>query len=198
MNNDLEALRWELAETRENLALILERKTEYVISTDVPLQLVKEERRLTRRIREIEQQIDQARPLELLRQATKSLTGPVARALDGMPWKGLKQQLLTQASKIPVHHHLDVAALERAADDLARLNREVALLLEAYRIGQNPGQLEAVKQHAALIGQHLLSIYQLSRGKAPELDWLVSQAQNTNEQEDKSEGHPEGTSASTG
>ena len=184
MNRNLQALRLELTKARENLPLILERKAEYVLSTDIPLQLVKEERRLTRRARELEQQIDQARPIELLRQATKLLTEPVARAVDGMPWKGLKQQLLTQASKIPMHRHLNVAALESAADDLARLNQEVTLLLEAYRIGRNPGQLEAVERRAALIAQHVLDIYRLSPSKAPEMDWLVSTVSKTNDQED--------------
>jgi len=173
MNDHLESLQRELAEARENLALILERKAEYVLSVDIPLQLIKEERRWVRRIRELEQQIDQDRPIELLRRATKLLTGPVARVLDGMPWKDLKQRLLTQASKLPMHRHLDVAALERAADDLARLNREAVLLVEAYRIADDPAHLEAVERRGALLGEHLLAIYNLSPGEAPELDGLI-------------------------
>jgi hypothetical protein len=115
MNGDLGALRLELAEARESLALILERKAQYVLRTDVPLQLTKEER------------------------------------------------------------PLDAAAPERAAEDLARLNEEVALLVEACRVRQHPGQLEAVEQRAALIARHLLAVYRLSPGEAPELDRLVDQ-----------------------
>jgi hypothetical protein len=172
--DDLESLRRRLSEARENLALILERKGEYVLRTDVPLQLIKEERRLTRRIRALEDEIEQARPITLLRQATKLLTERMAHDVYGMAWKSLKQRLLTQASRIPMERHLDVAALERAADDLARLNHETIILLEALRIEGNPGQLGAVEHHAALIAVHVLAIYRLSPGDAPELDRLAA------------------------
>ena len=175
MNGDLETLRRQLAEARENLALILERKAQYVLRTDMPLKLIKEERRLKNRVRALEQEIDQARPIELMRRATKLLAERVAWEVDGMPWKTLKRQLLTQASRLPMERYLDAAALERAADDLARLNEEVALLVEACRVRQHPGQLEALQQHAALIARHLLAVYRLSPGEAPELDRLADQ-----------------------
>jgi nucleotide-binding universal stress UspA family protein len=54
---DLSSLRRQLAEARENLRLIQERKGEFVLSTDVPLQLVKEERRWLDRIAELEQRL---------------------------------------------------------------------------------------------------------------------------------------------
>ena len=54
---DLSSLQRQLAEARENLRLIQERKGEFVLSTDVPLQLVKEERRWLDRIAELEQQL---------------------------------------------------------------------------------------------------------------------------------------------
>jgi hypothetical protein len=47
-----------LAEARENLRLIQERKSQFVMETDIPLQLIKEERRLLERIEELEQLID--------------------------------------------------------------------------------------------------------------------------------------------
>ncbi|HDQ72937.1 MAG TPA: hypothetical protein ENN19_12700 [Chloroflexi bacterium] len=180
MSDDGAILRRQLADVRENLALVLERKAEYVCQTDVPLQLVKEERYLRRQIRELERQIEQAKPIDLLRRATKLLTEPVAWELDGMPWKTLKQRLLTQASKLPAARYLDVAALERAADELARLNRETALLLEACRIQPNPGQLEAVEQRAVLIVQHLLVIYRLSPGEAWEFERLMGKKPGSN------------------
>jgi hypothetical protein len=43
-----------LAEARENLRLIEDRKAEYVLEVDVPLQLIKEERRWRDRIAELE------------------------------------------------------------------------------------------------------------------------------------------------
>jgi hypothetical protein len=46
-----------LAEARENLRLIEERKAQYVQEVDIPLQLIREERRLRQRIKELEQEI---------------------------------------------------------------------------------------------------------------------------------------------
>ena len=64
-NEDLSSLRRQLGEARENLRLIRERKAEFVLSTDVPLQLVKEERRWLDRIAELEQRLaDQSSALE--------------------------------------------------------------------------------------------------------------------------------------
>lgn len=45
----------QLAEARENLRLIQERKSQFVLETDIPLQLIKEEQRLLKRIEELEQ-----------------------------------------------------------------------------------------------------------------------------------------------
>lgn len=51
---ELASLRRQLAEARENLRIIRERKSEYVIGTDVPLQWTKDERRLERAIADLE------------------------------------------------------------------------------------------------------------------------------------------------
>jgi len=45
----------QLAEARENLRLIQERKSQYVMEPDIPLDLIKQERRLVKRIEELEQ-----------------------------------------------------------------------------------------------------------------------------------------------
>jgi hypothetical protein len=50
----------QLAEARTNLRLIEERTSTYVLAVDVPLQLVKEERRLKAHIAELEQQLNRA------------------------------------------------------------------------------------------------------------------------------------------
>jgi hypothetical protein len=52
-----ESLRRQLAEARDNMRLIEERESEYVLGTDVPLQLVKERRRLEERIAELEAEL---------------------------------------------------------------------------------------------------------------------------------------------
>jgi hypothetical protein len=48
------SLERQLAELRENLRLVEERKSEFVEETEVPLQLIKNERRLRERVAEIE------------------------------------------------------------------------------------------------------------------------------------------------
>jgi hypothetical protein len=56
----LDSLRRQLAEERENLLLIGERKAKFVMSASVPLHLVKEERRLRKRIAELEAEFGSA------------------------------------------------------------------------------------------------------------------------------------------
>jgi hypothetical protein len=51
------SLRRQLAEAQANLQLIEERESEYVLTTDVPLQLVKERRRVEERIAELEAEL---------------------------------------------------------------------------------------------------------------------------------------------
>lgn len=57
MSDELESLRRQLAEAQENLKLIHERMHEYVMQEDIPLQVIKNERRLQQRITELEQRI---------------------------------------------------------------------------------------------------------------------------------------------
>jgi len=56
--DDVASLRRQLAEARENLRLIEEREAEYVLGTEVPLQLVKEKRRLQERIAGLEARLE--------------------------------------------------------------------------------------------------------------------------------------------
>ena len=169
MTKELETLQRELSEVQENLALIGERISQYVLRTDVPLQLIKEKRHLAQRARWLERRIEELRPINLLRRAVKLLVGPVAVALTGEPWKGLRQRSLTQASRLPHSAHLDVAAMEAAIDDLSRLIREVQILLEAFRVEPNPGQLEALERRSALLAAHLRRIYRLTPEDVPQL-----------------------------
>jgi formylglycine-generating enzyme required for sulfatase activity len=69
---DKDSLQRQLAEAHENLRLIQERKAEFVLSTDVPLQLVKEERRLLDVIAELEQQLT-AQPTALEAERERAL-----------------------------------------------------------------------------------------------------------------------------
>jgi len=62
-DKDLPSLQRQLDEARENLRLIQERMAAFVLSTDVPLQLVKEERHWLDRVAELEEQLA-ARPAE--------------------------------------------------------------------------------------------------------------------------------------
>jgi tetratricopeptide (TPR) repeat protein len=54
---ELASLRRQLAEAEENLRLIQERKSQYVLEVDIPLQLVKEEQRLSKHIGELKQRV---------------------------------------------------------------------------------------------------------------------------------------------
>jgi hypothetical protein len=169
----IQALKMELLALKENLDLVRERRSEYVLSTDIPLQLVKEERHLVERIRRLERRIDELRPIAIVRQATKLLTEPVARALTGEAWKALKQRLLTQASKLPASNHLDVNKMDAAAEDLYRLIGEVKTFLAAYRIDPDPGVLGVLERRAGMLADHLLAVYSLQPGEAVELELLV-------------------------
>jgi hypothetical protein len=168
--DQFESLTRQLKEAQENLALIEERMSEYVLSTDVPLQLIKEERRLESRIRWLERRIADLRPIDVLRRATKLMVGLVAQTLTGEPWKPLRQRLLTQASKLPHATYLDTALMEEAVGDLIQLTREIRILLEAYRIEPNPGQMEALQRRAGRLADYLIRIYRLEPGDAPELE----------------------------
>lgn len=161
MDDTLSSLQKQLAEAEENLRLIQERRSEYVQAIDVPLQLIKDERRLERRVRWLKRRIVELRPINVLREATKLVTGPVARALIGESWKSLRRRLLAQASRLPHAAHLDTALMEAAADDLIRLTGEIRILLEAYRIEPNPGQLEGLERRAGKLADYLLRIYRI-------------------------------------
>ncbi len=56
-DGSLAVLRRQLAAARENLRLIEERETEYVLDVNIPLELVKQKRRLQERITQLEAQI---------------------------------------------------------------------------------------------------------------------------------------------
>src|SRR5512136_2513950 len=105
------SLQKQLSEAEENLRLIDERIAQYVQEVDVPLQLVKDQRRLQRWIARLQRQLAELKPIAVLRAATKLITGPVAKAISGEPWGALRQQLLTQASRLPRANYLDVALL---------------------------------------------------------------------------------------
>jgi CheY-like chemotaxis protein len=53
--SDLVSIRSQLTTARENLRLIHERKSQYVVETDIPLQLIKEEQHLLERVEKLEQ-----------------------------------------------------------------------------------------------------------------------------------------------
>ncbi len=58
---DSDSLKRQLQERRENLRLIDERIAEYVLQTDVPLQLKKEKKRLEQEIARLETQLARAK-----------------------------------------------------------------------------------------------------------------------------------------
>jgi hypothetical protein len=163
----------QLSEAEENLHLIDERIAKYVLETDVPLQLLKDQGRLQRWIARLQRRIADLKPIAVLRFATKLITGPVAEVIAGESWDDLRQQLLTQASRLPRESALDVAVLNERLDAMLRLNDEIQVLLMAYRIEPNPGQIEALRQHSDELAADLLRIYRLPPGAAPQLEVLA-------------------------
>ncbi|HSD85074.1 MAG TPA: hypothetical protein VLG46_14495 [Anaerolineae bacterium] len=164
----------QLSDAEENLRLLDERVAQYVQEVDVPLQLIKDQRRLQRWIARLRHQIAELKPISVLRFVTKLITGPVAELITGEHWGELQQQLLTRASRLPRATYLDVAALEERFEEMSRLNNEIQVLLMAYRIEPHPGQIEALRQHSDELAADLLRIYRLPPGSAPQLEALAS------------------------
>lgn len=86
----------------------------------------------------------QLRPIEILRRATKLFVGDWAVACTGKPRKQLRQRCLTEASKLPCSEYLDMQLLVQTADHLGRLDREMRILLDAWRIEPLPGLWDAL------------------------------------------------------
>ena len=166
MSEELEGLQRLLAEAKENLQLIDERIAYYVLSTEVPLQLIKEQRGWQKKVRKLERQIRAHKPIDVLRQAVKLLTGPVAIILHGAPDADLRQHLLDQASRLPQAAYLDTALLEQSVDELVRLVREIHVLLQAHRYEPSEGAREALKHHAAPLVDLVRRIFRLT-GEEP-------------------------------
>jgi hypothetical protein len=169
----IESLIHQLNESEENLRLIEERIAQYVQSIDVPLQLIKDERRLRRWIARLKRQIAEQKPMAILRFATKLITGPVAELISGEQWTELRQALLTQASKLPRDAYLEMNLLEERADVMKRLCDEIQVLFMAYRIEPHSGQIEALRQHCDELAADLIRIYRLPPGAAPQLEALA-------------------------
>ncbi len=156
---DLAELEHLLNQARTNLALIQERQAEYVLSTDIPLQLIKEERQLETKIRWLERKIVEFKPIAVLRRATKLITGPLAEVLTGEPDQTQRKRWLDQASLLPHARYLDIPALETAVDKIARLTVELEILLRAYALEPNAGALQGLRHHAAPLIDLVQRIY---------------------------------------
>lgn len=170
------SLEKQLSEAEENLRLIDERIAQYVQEVDVPLQLIKDQRRLQKWIARLRRQAAELKPIAVLRFATKLITGPVAEVISGEQWGDLRQQLLTQASRLPRAWALDVAQLNGRLDAMIQLNDEIQVLLMAYHIEPNPGQIEALRRHSDELAADLIRIYRLPPGAAPQLEGLAKGA----------------------
>jgi hypothetical protein len=166
----------QLSDAEENLHLIDERVAKYVHEVDIPLQLLKDRRRLQKWIARLRRQIAERKPISVLRFATKLITGPVAELITGEQWRMLEQDLLTRASQLPHANYLDLAVLEEKGEAIFQRSDEIQVLLMAYRIEPHPGLIEALRQHSDELAADLLVIYRLAPGAAPQLEALASGA----------------------
>jgi hypothetical protein len=112
--------------------------------------------------------------IDVLRAATKLVVGDVAQALTGSPWKALRQDLLTRASKFPRDTYLDTALMQARAPDVVRLVGEVRTLLAAHRLEPETNRLDGTVRRAAELADYLIAAYRLRPGDAPALDLLVA------------------------
>jgi len=92
MSDTIESLRKQLAALEENLRLIRERKSDYVLETDVPLQIIKDERRLESEIAELQEQLAQAAETPDRRRPARGMAGVALpskkRPLEKLrPWR---------------------------------------------------------------------------------------------------------------
>jgi hypothetical protein len=63
--------------------------------------------------------------------------------------------------------------LNEKTGGLIRLNDEIQVLLMAYRIEPNPGQIEALRRHSDQLAADLIRIYRLPPGAASQLEALA-------------------------
>lgn len=119
---EVDSLRRQLDELRANLRLIEERKAEYVESTGIPLQLVKEERQLRERIAQLERRIsemerrpppeaDPPAPPASPRRFTRRLNRPQAWFLLGFILSGLFLVMAFQGLRCLIEYRITEAAI---------------------------------------------------------------------------------------
>jgi hypothetical protein len=80
MLSDVRSLERQLTKAEENLRLIEERMSDYVVSTDVPLSMVREKRELERRIDDLKSQLAQVERRQL------ATARPARRAVPAWAW----------------------------------------------------------------------------------------------------------------
>ena len=105
------------------------------------------------------QRTPEPQPIDVLRQATKLFAGDWAEAYTGQPHKKLRQRCLTQASRLPHSHHLDMEWLDQTVDRLGRLEREIRILLDAWGVEPVPGLWDALERRGQTLGDCLRRIY---------------------------------------
>lgn len=100
MSEAITSLRRQLAEAEENLRLIRERKAAFVMSTDVPLQLIKEEEALNKQIADLRQRIATLDPNSSPTADPQSVSGNIgAGNVTG------QSVAVGHGSRAEVHHH---------------------------------------------------------------------------------------------
>ena len=107
------------------------------------------------------QQLLALNSLQLLRDATRLLTGPVAKLILGHPLKKEKARLLTRASKMPYHRYLDLEILEASRKELFRELQDIRTLLKACRTKQEQDVKATLRIRAGLLTGKLAGYYRL-------------------------------------
>jgi len=101
-DSELASLRRQLAEEMENLWLIQERKSEYVLETDIPLDLIKQERRKQECIEDLKQRIEKLeRSQQRVEESMPEATGEALSTFQSTPPERLLKSDL--AGSVPAH-----------------------------------------------------------------------------------------------
>jgi len=130
---EVESLHRQLAEAKENLRLIEERKAQYVMNVDIPLQLLKEEQAQRKKVTDLQAKVTSSRPTHPGQgpggPTATGATGNSVRAQLDMAEKVLAvyEEQAAGYTRLTIPAHLAVN-LEEQREKVARLREQLAAL----------------------------------------------------------------------
>jgi hypothetical protein len=172
------SLRRQLTEAQENLRLLEERQSEYVLSTDVPSQLIKEKRKLCKRIASLKTEL--SRSVQGAVGENEALL--VASYLREAALAGLDMGRLPHDNLGAMLERIVRQIIERDCDHLSRGHAQIPSADEFCRLLSylgwymfNEGIISCDPESAVVEIQGILADLERTKYKVePVLDWLVT------------------------